>query len=40
MPEERLLDHVESMRAMLAHAVDSMPTHQEWINRYWKAPAA
>jgi tryptophan halogenase len=40
MPEERLLDHVESMRAMLAHAVDSMPTHQEWISRYWKAPAA
>jgi len=40
MPEERLLDHVESVRAMLAHAVDTMPTHQEWINRYWKAPAA
>jgi tryptophan halogenase len=40
MPEERLLDHVESMRAMLAHAVESMPTHQEWISRYWKAPAA
>jgi tryptophan halogenase len=40
MPEERLLDHVESMRAMLAHATDSMPTHQEWIDRYWKAPAA
>jgi tryptophan halogenase len=39
MPEERLLDHVESMRAMLAHAADSMPTHEEWIQRYWKAPA-
>ena len=40
MPEERLLDHVESMRATLAQAVGSMPTHQEWIARYWKAPAA
>jgi tryptophan halogenase len=39
MPEERLVDHVESMRAMLAHAVAAMPTHQEWIARYWKAPA-
>ncbi|ALK95605.1 tryptophan halogenase [Massilia sp. WF1] len=40
MPEDRLLDHVDSMRALLAHAVAAMPTHQEWIDRYWKAPAA
>lgn len=39
MPEERLLDHVESVRTMLAHAVAAMPTHQQWIDRYWKAPA-
>ena len=40
MPEERLLEHVEGTRTMLAHAVASMPTHQEWIDRYWKAAAA
>ena len=39
MPEERLIDHVESMRAMLSHAVAAMPTHQQWIERYWKATA-
>ena len=39
MPEEKLLEHVEGMRTMLAHAVAAMPTHQEWINRYWKASA-
>ena len=39
MPEERLLDHVESVRTMLAHAVAAMPTHQQWIDRYWKAAA-
>ncbi len=39
MPEARLVDHVESVRATLAQAVGSMPTHQEWIDRYWKAPA-
>lgn len=39
MPDERLVDHVESMRAMLSRAVDAMPTHREWIERYWKAPA-
>jgi tryptophan halogenase len=40
MPEERLVEHVEGMRTMLAHAVASMPTHQEWIDRYWKASLA
>jgi tryptophan halogenase len=40
MPEDRLVDHVESVRAMLAHAVAAMPSHQEWLDRYWKAPAA
>ncbi|WP_020655105.1 tryptophan halogenase family protein [Massilia niastensis] len=39
MPEDRLVEHVEDMRAMLAHAVAAMPTHREWIDRYWKAPA-
>ncbi len=39
MPEAKLLDHVDSMRAMLSHAVDAMPTNEEWIQRYWKAPA-
>jgi tryptophan halogenase len=39
MPEDRLVDHVESVRATLAQAVGSMPTHQEWMDRYWKAPA-
>jgi tryptophan halogenase len=37
MPEGRLIDNVEGMRAMLAQAVATMPTHDEWINRYWKA---
>ncbi|WP_075793702.1 tryptophan halogenase family protein [Massilia putida] len=37
MPEGRLADNVEGMRATLAQAVSSMPTHDEWINRYWKA---
>jgi tryptophan halogenase len=39
MPEESLIDHVESVRGMLAHAVATMPAHQEWIDRYWKATA-
>jgi tryptophan halogenase len=37
MPEGRLVDNVDGMRAMLAQAVATMPTHDEWINRYWKA---
>jgi tryptophan halogenase len=40
MPVEKVAEHVDGMRAMLAHAVAAMPTHQEWINRYWKAAAA
>lgn len=39
MPEDRLVELVEGMRGSLARAVDSMPTHEEWIQRYWKAPA-
>jgi len=39
MPEDKLVEHVEGLRAMLAHAVASMPTHEAWIDRYWKAPA-
>ncbi|GAB3467966.1 tryptophan 7-halogenase [Massilia terrae] len=39
LPEGRLLDYVEGTRQMLEHAVASMPTHAEWIDRYWKAPA-
>ena len=37
MPEDKLVEHVEGVRTMLAHAVGTMPTHQEWIDRYWKA---
>nr|WP_315258942.1 tryptophan halogenase family protein [uncultured Duganella sp.] len=39
MPEATLVEQVAGMERMLAHAVGAMPTHQEWINRYWKAPA-
>ena len=39
MPEDKLVELVEGMRSGLAQAVATMPTHQEWINRYWKAPA-
>ncbi|MBQ5940086.1 tryptophan halogenase family protein [Massilia sp. AB1] len=39
MPEDRLVEVVEDLRANLKQAVATMPTHQEWINRYWKAPA-
>jgi len=39
MPEDKLVEHVEGMRTMLAQAVGTMPTHLEWIDRYWKAPA-
>jgi tryptophan halogenase len=39
MPEDRLVEHVEGMRRTLAQAVATMPAHQEWIDRYWKAPA-
>ncbi|MYM88914.1 tryptophan halogenase [Rugamonas sp. FT82W] len=39
MPEDKLAGYVEDMRATLAHAVASMPTHEEWIGRYWKAAA-
>jgi tryptophan halogenase len=39
MPETRLLDHVEGVRSTLARAVAAMPSHGEWIDRYWKAPA-
>jgi len=37
MPENLLREHVEGMRQTLANAVDTMPTHAEWIARYWKA---
>jgi tryptophan halogenase len=37
MPEDRLVEHVEGMRKMLAHAAGSMPSHEEWIERYWKS---
>ena len=39
MPEEKLVEHVEGVRTMLARAVATMPTHEEWIDHYWKAPA-
>ena len=37
MPEDRLFEHVEGIRTLIAHGVAAMPTHQEWIDRYWKA---
>ena len=37
MPESRLVEYVEGVRASLADAVATMPTHQEWVDRYWKA---
>lgn len=40
MPEPKLVELVEGMRGMLSHAVAAMPSHQEWIERYWKARAA
>ncbi len=39
MPEEKLVQYVEGVRASLAQAVAAMPTHGEWIKRYWKAAA-
>jgi len=39
MPEDKLVEHVDGIRATLAHAVSTMPTHAEWIDRYWKANA-
>lgn len=39
MPEDKLLDYVEGMRTTFSHAVSAMPTHQQWIDRYWKAAA-
>ncbi|WP_323142928.1 tryptophan halogenase family protein [Massilia phyllosphaerae] len=39
MPEDKLVEHVEGVRTMLARAVATMPTHEEWIDHYWKAPA-
>ena len=37
MPEDKLVHYVEGVRNNLAHAVATMPTHQEWIDQYWKA---
>jgi len=39
MPEEKLVEHVEGIRTLLTRAVSTMPTHEEWIDRYWKASA-
>ncbi|TXI96331.1 MAG: tryptophan 7-halogenase [Burkholderiaceae bacterium] len=37
MPEDRLIAQVEGMRDLLQHATASMPTHAEWVERYWRA---
>ncbi|MEW6760352.1 MAG: tryptophan halogenase family protein [Pseudomonadota bacterium] len=37
MPEEKLVEHVEGIRTLISRAVSTMPTHQEWVDRYWKA---
>lgn len=39
MPEDKLVEYVQGMRTTLSNAVAAMPTHQEWIDRYWKASA-
>jgi len=39
MPEDKLLEYVDGMRTTFMHAVAAMPTHQQWIDRYWKATA-
>ena len=39
MPEDKLVEYVEGMRMTLLHATAAMPTHQQWIDRYWKVPA-
>ena len=39
MPEDKLVEHVDGIRATLARAVSTLPTHAEWIDRYWKASA-
>jgi tryptophan 7-halogenase len=39
MPDDKLVELVERMRMTLSDAVASMPTHGEWISRYWKAAA-
>ncbi|MDL2354347.1 MAG: tryptophan 7-halogenase [Pseudomonadota bacterium] len=39
MPEDKLVNYVEGVRTTLATAVAAMPTHQQWIDRHWKARA-
>ncbi len=36
MPEDKLIEYVEGMRTTFLHAAAAMPTHQQWIDRYWK----
>ncbi|WP_271008194.1 tryptophan halogenase family protein [Paucibacter sp. B51] len=37
MPEDRLHAFVEGTRHILSDAVAAMPTHQQWLERYWRA---
>jgi tryptophan halogenase len=37
MPEEELAGFVERVRRTLATCVDTMPSHQDYIDRYCKA---
>ncbi len=37
MPEHKLFEQVDGMRDMLLHASASMPTHEQWVQRYWQA---
>jgi tryptophan halogenase len=39
MPTEKLIEYVEGVRKTLADAVATMPTHDQWIEKHWKAPA-
>jgi tryptophan 7-halogenase len=39
MPTEKLIEYVDGVRKTLADAVATMPTHDQWIEKHWKAPA-
>ena len=38
MPEDRLVQFVERVRNVVAHCVEAMPMHQDFIDGYCKAP--
>lgn len=38
MPEQALADHVARVHRAIANDVEAMPPHQDFIDRYCKAP--